>query len=230
MAEKQWGGRCARCAKYDLNDRDETFQTIIILDMRLNKIISICIVLACSALFGAQKAAAQDVALKTNLVNDALLSPNIGVEVGLAPKWTLDVSGGLNLWKIKEHRWKHAFLQPEARYWFCQRFSGHFVGVHALGGIYNFGKLGINMNFLGSDFRKLRHNRYQGWAAGAGVVYGYAWPVHKHWNIEAALGFGWLYTRFDSYPCQKCGTKLQDNKPHNYVGPTKLAVNVEYIF
>ncbi|MBD5270132.1 MAG: DUF3575 domain-containing protein, partial [Bacteroides sp.] len=29
---------------------------------------------------------AQDVGIKTNLLNDALLSPNIGIEVGLAPK------------------------------------------------------------------------------------------------------------------------------------------------
>ena len=31
----------------------------------------------------------QSVGIKTNLVNDALLSPNLGLEIGLAPKWTL---------------------------------------------------------------------------------------------------------------------------------------------
>lgn len=175
-------------------------------------------------------ASAQKVGLKTNLVNDALLSPNIGIEVGLAKKWTLDLSGELNLWKIKEHTWKHAYFQPEARYWFCQRFSGHFIGVHALGGIYNFGDIDLNFKFLGSDFSKLKDQRYEGWAAGAGFAYGYAWPVAKHWNIEAELGVGWLYTRYDSYPCAVCGTKLEDNRPHNYVGLTKLAVNLVYIF
>ena len=29
----------------------------------------------------------QNVAVKTNLLNDAFLNPNIGIEVGLAPKW-----------------------------------------------------------------------------------------------------------------------------------------------
>ena len=198
--------------------------------MRVTKknILRIVAILAVALL--AAKGNAQTVAIKTNLINDALLSPNIGVEVGLAPKWTVELTGEMNLWKVGSHSWKHAFIQPEARYWFCQRFAGHFVGVHALGGVYNFGNLGLNFKFLGSDFRKLLHERYQGWAAGAGIVYGYAWPVHKHWNIEAALGIGWLYTRFDSYPCDVCGTKLQDNKPHNYFGPTKAAVSVEYIF
>lgn len=197
--------------------------------MRLNKIL-LTVVAAMTAWLAIPAANAQDVALKTNLINDIALSPNIGVEVGLAPKWTLDMTAEMNLWKVDGRSWKHLYFQPEARYWFCQRFSGHFIGFHALGGIYNFGKLNLPFNMLGSNLKELKDKRYQGWAAGAGVVYGYAWPLHKHWNIEAALGIGWLYTRFDSYPCQICGTKIDRNKSHNYFGPTKLSVAVEYIF
>lgn len=197
--------------------------------MRLNRIL-LTVVAAMTAWLAIPAANAQDVALKTNLINDIALSPNIGVEVGLAPKWTLDMTAEMNLWKVDGRSWKHLYFQPEARYWFCQRFSGHFIGFHALGGIYNFGKLNLPFNMLGSNLKELKDKRYQGWAAGAGVVYGYAWPLHKHWNIEAALGIGWLYTRFDSYPCQVCGTKIDRNKSHNYFGPTKLSVAVEYIF
>lgn len=197
--------------------------------MRLNKIL-LTVVATVTAWLAIPAANAQDVALKTNLINDIALSPNIGVEVGLAPKWTLDMTAEMNLWKVDGRSWKHLYFQPEARYWFCQRFSGHFIGFHALGGIYNFGKLNLPFNMLGSNLKELKDKRYQGWAAGAGVVYGYAWPLHKHWNIEAALGIGWLYTRFDSYPCQICGTKIDSNKSHNYFGPTKLSVAVEYIF
>lgn len=197
--------------------------------MRLNKIL-LTVVATVTAWLAIPAANAQDVALKTNLINDIALSPNIGVEVGLAPKWTLDMTAEMNLWKVDGRSWKHLYFQPEARYWFCQRFSGHFIGFHALGGIYNFGKLNLPFNMLGSNLKELKDKRYQGWAAGAGVVYGYAWPLHKHWNIEAALGIGWLYTRFDSYPCQICGSKIDRNKSHNYFGPTKLSVAVEYIF
>ncbi len=173
---------------------------------------------------------AQKVALKSNLLYDATLSPNLGIEIGLAPRWTLDISGNVNLWTVDGHKWKHWLVQPEARYWFCRRFAGHFVGLHAIGGQYNFGNLDIDMKLLGSDFSKLKNRRYQGWGAGAGVAYGYAWPVHPHWNIEAELGIGWIYTRYDSYPCAKCGTKLESNRPHNYFGPTKAAVNIVYLF
>lgn len=197
--------------------------------MRLNKIFFTLAVSLC-ALFAPAKSSAQDVGLKTNLVGDALLNPNLALEVGLAPKWTLDISAEVNFWKLNQHSWKHVAFQPEARYWLCERFAGHFFGLHALGGTFNVGNLDMDMMFLGTDFAKLKNRRYQGWGIGAGIAYGYAWPVHKHWNIEAEIGLGWVYTRFDSYPCAKCGTKLEDNKVHNYVGPTKAAVNVVYLF
>ncbi len=128
------------------------------------------ILLLCLASFTPMKA--QDVAVKTNLLYDAVLTPNIGVEVGVAPKWTIDVTGQLNAWTVNEHYWKHWLAQPEARYWFCQRFAGHFVGAHALGGQFNVGNLDIPVDFLGTDFHNLKDYRYQGWMVGAGVAYG----------------------------------------------------------
>ncbi|MDE6096362.1 MAG: DUF3575 domain-containing protein [Muribaculaceae bacterium] len=175
-------------------------------------------------------ARAQKVALKTNLLSDAALSPDIGIEIGLAPKWTLDFSGHGNFWTINDHKWKHWLIQPEARYWFCRSFAGHFLGLHVLGGQYNLGNINIPINFLGTDFRNLKDKRYQGWGAGAGIAYGYAFPVHPHWNIEAEIGIGWIYTRYDSYPCAECGSKIDSNRAHNYVGPTKAALNIVYIF
>ena len=181
--------------------------------------------------FAAFSADAQDAAIKTNLLYDATLSPNFGAEVGLAPRWTLDLSGNFNLWTVGNgHKWRHWLVQPEARYWFCQRFAGHFLGFHALGGQYNAGKLDLPFSFLGTNFRNLKDRRYEGWGVGAGVAYGYAWPVSKHWNIEAEFGFGWIWTKFDSYPCADCGNRLDHGKTHNYIGPTKVAVNLVYLF
>ena len=175
-------------------------------------------------------ASGQNVGLKTNLVSDGLLSPNLGLEFGLAPKWSLEVPGQVNFWAVNDRKWKHWVVQPEARYWFCERFAGHFLGFHAIGGQYNVGNLNNKVNFLGSDFRKLRDLRYQGWAVGAGVAYGYDWVLGRHWNLEAELGIGWLYTRFDVFSCANCGKKLESDKSHHYFGPTRLAVNLIYLF
>lgn len=187
-----------------------------------------CILIFCIVAISGIKA--QNVALKTNLIPDAFLSPNLGVEIGLADKWTIDISGEVNFWDVNGHKWKHWFVQPEFRYWLCDRFAGHFLGIHAIGGQYNLGNIRNNINFLGSDFSQLTDNRYQGWGAGAGIGYGYAWALSKHWNFEAEIGIGWIYTRFDKYPCAVCGTRLEHNKAHNYFGPTKAALSFVYIF
>ncbi|MCM1291457.1 MAG: DUF3575 domain-containing protein [Prevotella sp.] len=173
---------------------------------------------------------AQTVGIKTNVLYDAALSPNLGVEVGIAPKWTIDLSGNFNAWTVRNHKWKHWFVQPEARYWLCERFQGNFFGFHLLGGQYNVGNIPHLKNFLGTNFSELAGHRFQGWAVGAGVAFGHAWILGKHWNLEAEIGIGWAYSRYDKYPCATCGTKEDSNRPHNYVGPTKAAVNLEYLF
>ncbi|MCM1348730.1 MAG: DUF3575 domain-containing protein [Firmicutes bacterium] len=186
----------------------------------------LCIILSTTSVaFG------QTVALKNNLVGDALLNVNAGIEVGLAPKWTLDVPASFNAWTLShDRRWKHWAVQPGARYWFCNRFAGHFVGFHAHGGQYNIGGLHNDIKFLGTDFSKLRDTRYQGWFVGGGVSYGYAWILGKHWNLEGEIGVGYSYTRSDRYPCAHCGTAIEKDKSHNYFGPTKAAINIVYLF
>lgn len=174
---------------------------------------------------------AQNAAVKSNLLSDAVLSPNLGLEVGLAPKWTLDLTGQVNGWTLShDRRWKHWAVQPEVRHWLCDRFGGHFFGAHLHGGQYNIGGIDGRVSLLGTDARKLRDSRYQGWFVGGGIAYGYAWVLGRHWNLEAEIGFGYSYTRFDKYPCAKCGTRLATDQPHHYVGPTKAAVDLVYLF
>lgn len=189
------------------------------------------LIVAAMSMFAAQRTQAQDVGLKTNLVADGSLSPNLGVEVGLAPRWTLDLTGEFNGWALSHNRrWKHWLVMPEARYWLCDRFSGHFFGVEAHGGQYNIGGFDGKWNLFGTDARKLKDTRYQGWFVGGGITYGYAWILGKHWNLEAEIGVGYSYTRYDRFRCAGCGKKIETDKPHHYVGPTKAAINLVYLF
>ena len=174
---------------------------------------------------------AQDWSLKSNLLHDVTATINIGVETRLKPKWTLDVSADWNPWTFSENKkWKQLSLQPEARYWFCEAFNGHFVGAHLLGGIYNMGNWDTDFKFLGTDFGKLQDYRYEGWMLGVGVAYGYQWLLSKHWSVEAEIGIGYVFSRADKYECATCGDKLENNEPHHYFGPTKAAINLIYVF
>ena len=75
-------------------------------------------------------AKAQDVALKTNGLYWATTTPNVGVEVALSPKYTLELAGAYNPWTFKDDKKMRFWLvQPEVKYWFCEKFEGHFVGM-----------------------------------------------------------------------------------------------------
>ena len=193
--------------------------------------LSLCLLLF-SLIFvgGMLQVRAQNWAVKTNVVYDATATINAGVEVGLAPKWTLDVSGNFNAWSKNEStKWKHWMVQPEARYWFCDRFSRHFIGAHLIGGAFNFGNINNNLSFLGTDFSVLSDMRYQGYAYGAGVAYGFAFVLSEHVNLELEGGLGYVYLDYETFRCADCGRKVGEGT-HHYVGPTKLAVNLVFIF
>lgn len=139
---------------------------------------------------------AQKVALKTNLLYDALATANLGIETGLSPRWTLDISGNLNAWNLGKHRMRHWLVQPEVRYWLCDRFQGHFFGLHAIVGQFNFGNLPKGLHPLG--LYGLDTKRYQGWMEGAGIAYGYSWILSRHLEHR-----GGTWTGLDAQPFRR---------------------------
>lgn len=194
----------------------------------MNRII---LLLAIIIVGSSHSVSAQNVAVKTNLLSDMVLNPNVGIEVGLAPKWTLNVSGQFNAWDMShDRRWKHWAVQPGVRYWLCDRFDASFFGFYMHGGQYNIGGFDGKYNIFGTDARKLKNSRYQGWFMGAGVSYGYAWILNRHWNLEAEIGVGYSYTRYDRFSCAGCGKKIEADKPHHYIGLTNTAINLVYLF
>ena len=67
-------------------------------------------------------------ALKTNLLFLATTTPNAGVEIALNDRLTLDLWGAYNAWKFPNDMKLNLYLiQPELRYWPCQKFEGHCV-------------------------------------------------------------------------------------------------------
>lgn len=154
----------------------------------IKRVLIVCVsALTFLILSGAERACAQTLAVKTNLLYDATATINLGAEVALAPEWTLDISGNYNAWDFSNCRkWRHFLIQPEARYWLCEKFNGHFFGLHVHGGQFNTG----NVNTPFGLFGDCRGRRHEGWYYGAGVSYGYQWVLGKRWNFELNIGAG----------------------------------------
>lgn len=171
-----------------------------------------------------------EVGVKTNLLYGAgAFTPNLGVEIGLGRRTTLDISGGYNWFNLDgkkndNKKLVHWMVQPEFRYFLCEKFNGHFFGVHALYSQYNIGGHNLPMLFgKGSDAY-----RHEGWATGAGISYGYQLMLGRSWNLEFNIGVGYAQLKYDKYDCPKCGEKVGTETKH-YFGPTKAGVSLIWI-
>ena len=97
---------------------------------------------------------AQHTAVKTNALYWATTTPNIAVETKLARKWTGELSVGWNPFTFSDNRKiRHIAVQPEARYWLCSPYAGHFLAAHLIYSHYNAG--GINPNRSLENDKKL---------------------------------------------------------------------------
>ena len=188
--------------------------------------LAVLMLLYVSSMDGAR---AQHAGVKTNLLYWATTTPNVGLEWQLSPRYTFSATVGYNAFNFpnrttsdgvsanpKLHHW---LVMPEAKYWFCRAFERGYLGLHALYGQYNAG----GMRFPAF----LQDDRYEGWAAGAGLSYGYQWAIGKRWGLEASVGAGYLYLRYDKYDCGACADKRGDYRRH-YFGPTKASVSFIY--
>lgn len=165
---------------------------------------------------------AQVVAVKTNLLSDAMTTPSLGVEVGFHTHFSVDVSGGYNPWNLSGGKsLQHWLVQPEVRYWVHERFNGHYVGLHALYMDYDFAGYTL-------PFGMKAENQYKGNGYGGGLSYGYQLYISPHWNIEFTAGFGYINFEYDKYIFPGEDAKIGKFR-NQYWGITKAGISIMYI-
>jgi len=119
-------------------------------------------------------------AIKTNLLYDAILMPSLEVEYRIDDRWSVAVEGSVAWWK-RDRRHKYyqiATILPEGRYWFGTKkpWHGHYVGVFAGGSWYDLenGERGTRANFsprgsatatCSPSGARFRSKRGSGWAS-----------------------------------------------------------------
>jgi hypothetical protein len=180
---------------------------------------------------------AQKFAVKTNGLYLATATPNLGLEAAMGERWTIEIEGGYNPWTFdveKNMKIKHWLVSPEFRYWFCNSFQGHFIGINGNYTQYNIGSLPFNVpnvfvTLSGPETTPdLQNARVEGWAVGAGLTYGYAFPITRRWNLELTCGLGWWYTIYDQFESRPCGLFQQRVEKH-LLGPSTLGVSFVYM-
>ncbi len=159
------------------------------------------------------------VTIRTNLLGDAVLVPNLGFEFGLSKHFTLLAEGYYSpYWEDEGMSLKGWWATAELRYYFCEKFNGHYLGLHG-----NYG-----------DFDKLqitkKKNIREGVAYGGGLDYGYTWRFNHRWSLDAFIGAGvWCFDA-DVYCKNDPTLLLEQGKTETVFGLTRLGVSLAYRF
>ena len=164
------------------------------------------------------------IALKTNLLFDAALMPNIEIELPLANRWSLSGEYMFPWWTSDDNSRALQILSGsiEGRYWLGnrahrERLSGHFLGLYAGGGKYDIENKGKG---------------YQGeFYIASGLSYGYATRLNRSLNLELSLGIGYLVTEYRRYKGEENNDLLvwQYDGRYTWIGPTKAKVSLVWV-
>ena len=161
-------------------------------------------------------------AAKTNLLYDAALVPNVGLELSLGQGWSVGGNWMYAHWSndARHRYWQIYGGELEVRRYFGGRavekpLQGHHVGLYAQAVTYDFETGG--KGYL-SDF-----------AYGVGLEYGYSLPVAKRLNIDFGIGFGYSGGNYKSYyPDAGCYVYIETKRRH-WVGPTRAEVSLVWL-
>lgn len=158
-------------------------------------------------------------ALKTNAIYDALLMPNLEFEWLFNDKWSVALEADVAWWSndARHKYYQMLMVSPEVRRWFRtpEPWHGMYVGVFAGGGKYDL---------------ENGDKGYKGEGGMAGVSFGYMWPISRCFSLEAAVGAGYMYTRYKEYIPYDGHYLYQRTKSLNYFGPLKLKFAVAWRF
>ena len=161
-------------------------------------------------------------ALKSNLLYDALLVPNLSLEASIGSGWTLGAGGMFAWWsKDAKHRyWRIYGGDLEIRKYFgtlakSKPLQGHHLGIYG--------------EFLTYDF-EFGAKGYQSKATyAAGIKYGYSHPIANRLNLDFAMGIGYLHSNYKTYVPRDGCYVYQETKKRKWLGPTQAEISLVWL-
>lgn len=159
------------------------------------------------------------VALKTNLLYDALLVPNAGIEFRFADRWSAGADYMHAWWSNdRKHRYWRCYGGEVTlrRYFGGTPFTGHHVGIYGTMLTYDF-------EFSEKGWQS------DGFSYGGGLEYGYSLPVARRLNIDFSIGVGYFGGRYKEYvPMDDCYV-WQSTRRRHWFGPTRAQISLVWI-
>lgn len=172
-------------------------------------------------------------ALKTNMLYDAMLVPNIGAEFYLGKNLSL-YGEWMHAWWSYNNRHRYYRIYGGdlgLRWWFGKKanhkpLTGHHIGAYA--GAFTFDMEFGNRGYMGG---LPGGNLFDRCFINAGLEYGYSLPVSRHLNIDFSIGFGYISGKYMEYIPDgfEHGYLWQQTKRFGWFGPTKAEVSLVWL-
>ncbi|MDR1344284.1 MAG: DUF3575 domain-containing protein [Tannerellaceae bacterium] len=174
-------------------------------------------------------------AVKTNMLYDAVLLPNLTFEAWLGRNWSVAVEGYFSWWSSgsstppdsQRHRVQAAGL--EMRRWFFSPgpLRGHAIGLY--GTYFNY-----DLRLFPKDETSTGQLSYGSFSAG--LSYAYSFSIGRRLNLELGAAFGYAggnYYDYD-YCLQDAAWEPADRmrksfRQRSYWGPTRIGVSLVWL-
>lgn len=159
-------------------------------------------------------------ALRTNLLYDALLLPTLGIEWRIDRNIGVRLDGSLSRWggsagKVQ----KMWLLNPEVR-WYLLRDRRFYLGASATYGEYNLYGYPLG-NLLRDD------TGYQGHLWNAGLSLGYQLRLCRALSVDFNLGLGYTRSEYDSFTLiDRTRVSRERNRKKSFWGPTQAGISL----
>ncbi len=159
-------------------------------------------------------------AVKNNLLWDAALIANLGFEMELGRRWSIDVPIYYSPYNITSTRKLRVLAtQPELRRWLgAKAGEGHFVGLHG--------------HIAGFNVAINDHGRYQDperplWGFGLGYGFALNFGAEKHWGLEFNIGAGFANYKYEAFYNRPNGQVFKTGSD-TYWGITRAGITLTY--
>lgn len=160
--------------------------------------------------------------VRTNLLYDLAMTPNIGVEFHFGKGWAAGANWEYAWWKrdASSFYWRVYGGDAYIRKYFGAKsreraLSGHHIGLYAQSYTYDFelGKAGI--------ISELTY--------GGGIEYGYSLPVARTLNLDFTVGAGYLGGEYKVYDPIDDHYVWRETRQRHFWGPTKAEISLVWL-
>lgn len=165
-------------------------------------------------------------AIRSNLLFDLILSPNIGVEFPVGKHVSILANHNFPWYTWNNDRFAYQLMNTsiEGRFWLGDRtkrsvLTGGYVGLYGA-----VGKGDLEYSSAGYQVPSAWH---------AGVTGGWSLPLGKNdnWRLDFGLGLGFAPIAYDYYERSETSGKLiyKSSGKRNWIGPTNIRCSIVWI-